>query len=216
MRYEAKSPPGGYKKHWMENSSQNHYLSSCYNRGESARDPRAHNKGVFRSSCIQREANKMLMNSGSEMHSLILRENCNNTLQPLYPMSLVNNSFEKHFIAKTVDFKGRPRPENENPPGTRRTQKSYLPYERTRSDFRRSLQGNNTSSAREKLQASAAPSWWPKVQNSITKLDSKSGVTTQRGATFASFAQKPRQRTPPGYLVSARSGMPLPLPNYVD
>ena len=46
----------------------NHYLSSCYNRGESARDPRAHNKGVFRSSCIQREANKMLMNSGFSLH----------------------------------------------------------------------------------------------------------------------------------------------------
>ena len=61
---------------------------------------------------------------------MIKRENTNSTLQPLYPMSVVNDSFNKHSQARAIDKSCAPKPENAR--HVHLTQKMYLPYERTK------------------------------------------------------------------------------------
>jgi hypothetical protein len=70
------------------------------------------------------------LHTGDEGRALIKRESTNSTLQPLYPMSVVNDSFNKHSQARAIDKSCAPKPENAQ--HIQPTQKMYLPYERTR------------------------------------------------------------------------------------
>ena len=223
QRYETKA--GGYQqRHWLEDSQGESRMTLAHSgnifRGESSRDPRANDAANFRASILQREANKSV-HDGNKVLALVRRENQNSTVQPLYPTSIINNAFEKHNIAKTIDFKGRPRPEHNNPFGTRRTQKCFLPYVRTRSDFPRSSSGDNKS----------APYWWPKTPLAPNFNDhvlaaaremggglrvAKEPSTSSRVIGHQQYQQPPLPRTPPGYLVSARTGNPISVPTYVN
>lgn len=47
-----------------------------------------------------------------EVRALVRRNNTNSSEQPLYPMSVVNDSFQRHLEARAIDH-GRPaKPEN--------------------------------------------------------------------------------------------------------
>ena len=80
-------------------------------------------------SAVLRAANTAV-HDGREVHALVRRENTSKTQQPLYPVSVVNDSFHRHLEAKAIDSSSRPKSrdaQREHP-----TQRMYLPYERTR------------------------------------------------------------------------------------
>jgi len=93
------------------------------------------------------------IHDGKEGLALIRRENTNSTLQPLYPISIVNDSFKRHTQARAIDKRNEPKPENAR--HVHLTQKMYLPYERTRKDFP-ITDINMNAPARD-----SGPSWWP-------------------------------------------------------
>jgi hypothetical protein len=80
-------------------------------------------------STTMRAANTQV-HDGSELHALIRRENRSKTLQPMYPMSVVNDSFHRHLEAKAIEASAKPKAEDAQ--RVHLTQKMYLPYERTR------------------------------------------------------------------------------------
>jgi hypothetical protein len=51
------------------------------------------------------------VHDGDEVRALLRRNNTNSSLQPLYPMSVVNDSFRKHLEAKAIDHSKPPKPE---------------------------------------------------------------------------------------------------------
>lgn len=221
-RYEPPRTTRATQRHWLEDSQgeSRRQLAHSSNTfvGDSQRDPRAHNGQAFRESIRQREANKWSATTGNTVHALIRRENQNDTLQPMYPNSIINDAFNRHTIAKTIDFKGRPRPENDQPAGTRRTQKTFLPYERTRASFPMAARSKGPSSA---------PFWWPKTPLAPPSIGNSSSRHESRGITATAAAipsggpgqqssGAPLPRTPPGYLTSARTGKPIHMYNYVN
>ena len=53
-------------------------------------------------SILMRRSNESV-HTGAEGLALVRRENTNSTLQPLYPMSVVNDSFNRHLQAKAIE-----------------------------------------------------------------------------------------------------------------
>ena len=47
-----------------------------------------------------------------EVRALVRRNNTNSSEQPLYPMSVVNDSFQRHLEARAIDHGRAPKPEN--------------------------------------------------------------------------------------------------------
>jgi hypothetical protein len=56
----------------------------------------------FLDSAAMRQSNTDI-HTGTELRHLIRRDNTNSTQQPLYPVSVVNDSFRKHLEAKAID-----------------------------------------------------------------------------------------------------------------
>lgn len=174
-----------------------------------------------------RHANTMVHN-GSEGRALVRRDNTNASLQPLYPMSVVNDSFKKHLEAKAIDRSKPPKPELAQ--HVHLTQKMYLPYERTRSHFPATSGGGPMHA----LAQQQGPGWWPgrdagplrvgdpprpspisKGAAAAGSAGSMAGSTGggQSAAAGGSHASRPTA-TPRGFMHDATSGQPLHAPGY--
>eukprot|EP00613_Pedinella_sp_CCMP2098_P059985 CAMPEP_0171874744 /NCGR_PEP_ID=MMETSP0992-20121227/35150_1 /TAXON_ID=483369 /ORGANISM="non described non described, Strain CCMP2098" /LENGTH=194 /DNA_ID=CAMNT_0012499595 /DNA_START=66 /DNA_END=651 /DNA_ORIENTATION=+ len=169
-----------------------------------------------------------------QRRALVRRLNAHpNDAQPMYPMSVVNHSFTKHLEAKAIE--ARSLPKHENAKMTHPTQRMYLPYERTRSDF----PSNTTGDKLAKMARDIGPGWWPGREEPGSQpppsvlggggngFNKGGGGVGGRGSTgsrvpsslvlplpSSSSALQQRARTPPGFLMDAGTSLPMRRPGY--
>lgn len=156
------------------------------------------------------------LHDGGEGRSLVVREVTNSTPQALYPMSVVTDSFRRHTEAKAIDARHQPKAAHAHVPPLRHSQRMYLPYSRTRSDF-----PGADGAKMESLAQAVGPGWWP---GRGAKHDAKdAGLHHHRDrAQHASAAASSssssalfrvsRASTPPGFMQDAQTGAPIRRP----
>jgi len=142
------------------------------------------------------------IHEGNEGAALVHRETTNSTLQPLYPMSVVNDSFNRHLIAKATADAHKPKPEHDRTgPDRHPTQVMYLPYARTRRDFPAANGGKMETLAKQ-----IGPGWWPGREGG------GGGGVPKHGDVIAPNGYEPRGSTPPGFMHDSKTGEAIHRP----
>eukprot|EP00614_Pseudopedinella_elastica_P030800 CAMPEP_0172623098 /NCGR_PEP_ID=MMETSP1068-20121228/125776_1 /TAXON_ID=35684 /ORGANISM="Pseudopedinella elastica, Strain CCMP716" /LENGTH=314 /DNA_ID=CAMNT_0013431521 /DNA_START=7 /DNA_END=951 /DNA_ORIENTATION=+ len=172
-------------------------------------------KEQLRHNTYTRFANEAI-HDGDEGLALVRRETSNSTIQPLYPMSVINDSFNRHLVAKAISDQAKPvRALDRSGADRHPTQVMYLPYSRTRDDF-------PTSDGRklEGLAKEMGPAWWPGREGregGASKLGHGGGGGGGGGGqrhskVIAPNGFEPRSSTPPGFMHDAQTGQPIHRP----